>query len=56
MALRSLGLLFVALLPSLIAGQQSIQGFIYWDEDFNGVLTEGVLNPYGTYVRGAFCV
>jgi hypothetical protein len=31
---------------------QSIQGFVYWDADFNGVLSEGVLDPYGIYLRG----
>jgi hypothetical protein len=42
------------LLPLLLstAKAQSIQGFVYWDSDLNGILSEGVLDPYGTFVHG----
>ncbi|KAL3797259.1 hypothetical protein HJC23_004551 [Cyclotella cryptica] len=46
---RSLWLLLPLLLSR--ANAQSVQGFVYWDSDFNGILSEGVLDRYGTVVR-----
>lgn len=42
------------LLPLLLsmANAQSIQGFVYWDSDLNGILSEGALDRYGTVVHG----
>jgi hypothetical protein len=50
--MKLLATLLVTLLTR-VAAQASIQGFVYWDADFNGVLSEGVLDQYGTYLKGA---